>query len=63
MEKGSSNAPSTLNEDSSHSDTHVPNKLFTSIAQQHGDTDDVHEWADTIVGDTCNTPGVTITKT
>jgi hypothetical protein len=37
---------------SSHSDTHVPNKFFTSIVQQHGDIEDVHKWVDTTVGDT-----------
>jgi hypothetical protein len=52
MERGRSNVDPTLDEDSSYSDTHVPNKLFTSIAQKHGDTEDVHEWADTIVSDT-----------
>jgi hypothetical protein len=52
MEKGRSNAPPTLDDDSSHSDTLIPNKLFTSITQQHKDTNDVHECAEAIVGDT-----------
>jgi hypothetical protein len=52
MERGRSNAPPTLDDDSSHSDTPVPNKLFTSISQKHGHIEDVYEWVDTIVGDT-----------
>lgn len=52
MEKGRSNAPPTLDDDSSHSDTLIPNKLFTSITQQHKDTKNAHECAEAIVGDT-----------
>jgi hypothetical protein len=51
MERGRSNVDPTLDEDSSYSDTPVPIKLFTSIAQKYGDIEDIHGWADTTVGD------------
>ena len=44
MERWKYNAPPTLDEDSSHIDTLVSNKLFMSIALQHRDIEDVHAW-------------------
>jgi hypothetical protein len=52
MKRGRSNAPPTLDKDSSHSDTPVHNRLFASISHEHGDIEDVHEWTDTILCDT-----------
>jgi hypothetical protein len=52
MESQRSNAPPTLDEGSVHIDTTIPSTLFTSIACEHGDIEEVQEWADTIVGDT-----------
>lgn len=52
MERWKYNAPPTLDEDSSHIDTLVSNKLFMSIALQHRDIEDVHAWTDTRAGDT-----------
>ena len=39
MEKGRSNAPPTMDEDSEFSDTPLPIKEWTNIAAAHGDTD------------------------
>jgi hypothetical protein len=45
-------APSTLDEDSPNSDTHLPSTLFTSLVHEQADTEEVQEWVDETVGDT-----------
>ncbi|AQK53302.1 hypothetical protein ZEAMMB73_Zm00001d050951 [Zea mays] len=52
MERGRSNAPPTLDEDSPISDTPLPSTLFTSLVREQGGTDKVQEWADETIGDT-----------
>jgi hypothetical protein len=45
-------APSTLDEDSPNSDTHLPSTLFTSLVHKQGDAEGVQEWVDETFGDT-----------
>jgi hypothetical protein len=52
MERGRSNAPPTLDEDSPISDTPLPSTLFTSLVREQGGTEEVQEWADETIGDT-----------
>ncbi|AQK54656.1 hypothetical protein ZEAMMB73_Zm00001d051604 [Zea mays] len=52
MERGRSNAPPTLDEDSPISDTPLPSMLFTSLVREQGGTEEVQEWADETIGDT-----------
>jgi hypothetical protein len=52
MERGRSNVPPTLDEDSPNSDTHLPSTLFTSLVHKQGVTEEVQEWANETVGDT-----------
>jgi hypothetical protein len=53
MERGRSNAPQTLDEDSPHSETPLTSTLFiTSLVCEQGITEEVHEWVDETVGDT-----------
>jgi hypothetical protein len=52
MERGRSNAPPTLDEDSPSSDTPLPSTLFTSLVHKQGVTEEVQEWVDETVGDT-----------
>jgi hypothetical protein len=49
MERGTSNAPPTLDEDSPSSDTHLSSTLFTSLVHEQGGTKEVQEWADETV--------------
>ncbi|PWZ30071.1 hypothetical protein Zm00014a_020992 [Zea mays] len=52
MERGRSNAPPTLDEDSPISDTPLPSTLFTSLVREQGGTEEVQEWVDETIGDT-----------
>jgi hypothetical protein len=52
MERGRSNAPPILDEESPISDTPLLGTLFTSPVREQGGTEEVQEWADETVGDT-----------
>jgi hypothetical protein len=50
MERGRSNAPPTLDEDSPISESPLPSTLFTSLVREQRGTGEVQEWADETVG-------------
>jgi hypothetical protein len=52
MERGRSNEPPTLDEDSPSSDSPLPSTLFTSLVHEQGVIEEVQEWVDEAVGDT-----------
>jgi hypothetical protein len=41
-----------LDEDSLYSDNYVPITIFTSLASEQGDIEDVNKWTETTVGHT-----------
>ena len=53
MEKGRSNGPPTLDEDSDYSDSPIPSQMFTSLAHDGDESPlDVTGWAEKNIGDT-----------
>ena len=53
MEKGRSNGPPTLDEDSDYNDSPIPSQMFTSLARDGDESPlDVTGWAEKNIGDT-----------